>query len=168
VIQALLERMQQQQQVMLRIVKETEQRIVAMKREVESVEATDSLQKAQRAIASSHAGVNSRLGSAMSSLERIRDRQEQMAARLGSGPITDTVEASKWRSYRAEWPAGKAGCLSKSNWVREGSHLDVPQGFDQNGPTLRRKAWKYRHIPAPFLLALNHFASNLNGASNGA
>lgn len=74
-IQALLERMQQQQQVMLRIVKETEQRIVAMKREVESVEATDSLQKAQRAIASSHAGVNSRLGSAMSSLERIRDRQ---------------------------------------------------------------------------------------------
>ena len=38
----------------------------------------------------------------------------------------------------------------------------------QNGPTLRRKAWKYRHIPAPFLLALSHFASNLNGASKGA
>ncbi len=103
--------------------------------------------------------------------ERLRLENRILKAKcdiLGSGPITDTVEASKWRTYRAKLPAGKAGCLSKGNLVREGSHLDVPQGFDQNGPALRRKAWKYRHIPAPFLLAPSHFASNLNGASNGA
>jgi phage shock protein A len=77
--------MQQQQQVMLRTVKETEARIATMKREVESVKATDSLQRAQKAIASSHAGVNSRLGSAVGSLERIRDRQAQLGARLEAG-----------------------------------------------------------------------------------
>jgi hypothetical protein len=43
--------------------------------------------------------------------------------------------------------------------------LDVPKGFDQNGPLLRREVWKYRHIPAPSLLALSHFASNLDGAA---
>lgn len=85
--------MQQQQQVMLRTVKETEQRIAAMKREVESVKATESLQRAQKAIASSHAGVNSRLGSAVGSLERIRERQAQLGARLEAGADMAAIES---------------------------------------------------------------------------
>lgn len=88
-----LERMQQQQQVMMRTVKETEARIAAMKREVESVKANDSLQRAQKAIASSHAGVNSRLGSAMGSLDRIRDRQAQLTARLEAGEELAALES---------------------------------------------------------------------------
>lgn len=91
--EADLERMRQQQQVMMRTVKETEARIGTMKREVESVKATDSLQRAQKAIASSHAGVNSRLGSAMGSLERIRDRQAHMAARLEAGDELAALES---------------------------------------------------------------------------
>lgn len=91
--EADLASMQQQQQVMLRTVKETEQRIGAMKREVESVKATDSLQRAQKAIASSHAGVNSRLGSAVGSLERIRDRQAQLGARLEAGSEMAAIES---------------------------------------------------------------------------
>ena len=82
---------------------------------------------------------------------------------LGRKLINDTIEASKWRTYLVKVPAGKAGCLSKGGFGRDGSHLDVPQGFGQNGPLLRRKDWKYRHIPAPFLLALSHFDSNLDG-----
>jgi len=31
-------------------------------------------------------------------------------------------------------------------------------GFDQKGPSRRRERWKYRHIPAPSLLALGLFA----------
>ena len=85
--------MQQQQQVMLRTVKETEQRIAAMKREIESVKATESLQRAQKAIASSHAGVNSRLGSAVGSLERIRERQAQLGARLEAGAEMAAIES---------------------------------------------------------------------------
>jgi phage shock protein A len=74
------------------VVKETEHRIGTMKREVESVKATDSLQRAQKAIASSHAGVNSRLGSAVGSLERIRDRQAQLGARLEAGDEMAALE----------------------------------------------------------------------------
>jgi phage shock protein A len=85
--------MMQQQQAMLRTVKETEHRIAAMKREVESVKATDSLQRAQKAIASSHAGVNSRLGSAVGSLERIREKQAQLNARLEAGEELKALES---------------------------------------------------------------------------
>jgi phage shock protein A len=91
--EADLARMQQQQQTMMRTVKETEQKIAATKREVESVKATDSLQRAQKAIASSHAGVNSRLGSAVGSLERIRDRQAQLGARLEAGEELAALES---------------------------------------------------------------------------
>lgn len=91
--EADLEAMRGQQQVMLRTVKETEARIGTMKREVESVKATDSLQRAQKSIASSHAGVNSRLGSAMGSLERIRDRQAQLGARLEAGDEMAALES---------------------------------------------------------------------------
>src|SRR3546814_10588523 len=72
----------------------------------------------------------------------------------GSVLSSSVVEAPKWRTDRAERRAGKAGCLSKGLSVRDGSHLDVPKGFDQNGPLLRREVSKYRHISSPSLLAL--------------
>jgi len=88
-----LGQMRDNERRMLQTVRETESRIQAMKREVESVKATDSLQKAQSAIASSHSGVNSKLGSAMGSLERIRDRQETTAARLEAGQELQALES---------------------------------------------------------------------------
>ena len=91
--EADLEKMRAQQTAMMRTVKETEARIGTMKREVESVKATDSLQRAQKAIASSHAGVNSRLGSAMGSLDRIKNRQEQLSARLEAGEEMAMLES---------------------------------------------------------------------------
>lgn len=83
---------------------------------------------------------------------------------LGRELIISAVEALKWRTYRAEVPAAGAGCPCKGASVREGSHFSVPAGFDQNGPLLRQNVLKDRHIPAPFFLALSHFASNLNRA----
>src|SRR3546814_6791257 len=80
----------------------------------------------------------------------------------GSVLSSSVVEAPKWRTDRAERRAGKAGCLSKDLSVRDGSNLGVPKGFDQNGPLLRREVWKYRHMSAPSLLALSHFASHLD------
>lgn len=88
-----LEQMKANERQMLQTVRETESRIQAMKREVQSVKATDSLQKAQSAIASSHSGVNSKLGSAMGSLERIRDRQETTAARIEAGAELEALES---------------------------------------------------------------------------
>lgn len=88
-----LEGMRASQNKMYQTIRETESRIQAMEREVESVKATASLQKAQTAIASSHSGVNSKLGSAMGSLERIRDKQQHMAARLEAGEELEALES---------------------------------------------------------------------------
>ena len=90
--EADLERLRQQQQTMTRTVQETQSRIDAMKREVESVKATASLQKAQSSIAASQSGVNSKLGNAMDSLERIKRNQETTAARLEAGDELAAIE----------------------------------------------------------------------------
>ena len=90
--EADLERLRAQQGQMMRTVQDTQARIDAMKREVESVKATASLQKAQGAIAASQSGVNSRLGSAMDSLDRIKRRQEETAARLEAGDELAALE----------------------------------------------------------------------------
>ncbi len=91
--EADLERMRGQQTSMMRTVQETETRIQAMKREVESVKATASLQQAQSAIATSQSGVNSKLGNAMDSLERIRRKQEETAARIEAGEEIAMIES---------------------------------------------------------------------------
>lgn len=88
-----LARVKAQQSSMMQTVQQTEQRITAMKREVESVKATESLQRAQSAIATSQSGVNSRLGSAMDSLERIKQKQEKTAARLEAGEELAALES---------------------------------------------------------------------------
>ena len=91
--EADLERMRAQQAQMMRTVQETELRIQAMRSEVESVEATESFERAQSAIASSQSGVNSKLGNAMDSLERIRRRQEETAARIEAGEELAAIQS---------------------------------------------------------------------------
>src|SRR3546814_2937449 len=91
----------------------------------------------------------------MISLRRSRGEGDRLV--LGSVLNYHAVEASKWRRYRAERRAARAGCPCKRLSDRDGSHLGVPPieregGVDQNGPLLRREVSKYRHIPAPSLL----------------
>lgn len=88
-----LQRLRAQQQSMMQTIRQTESRISTMKREIESVRATESLQKAQSAIAATQSGVNSRLGSAMGSLERIKERQEKTAAQLEAGDELAAIES---------------------------------------------------------------------------
>ncbi|MGI9479903.1 MAG: PspA/IM30 family protein [Hyphomicrobiaceae bacterium] len=88
-----LERLWAQQQSMTQTIRQTESRIATMKREIESVRATESLQKAQSAIAATQSGVNSRLGSAMGSLERIKQRQEKTAAQIEAGEELAAMES---------------------------------------------------------------------------
>ena len=92
-LEAEHERLQTQQAQMIRAVQDTETRIQTMRREIEGVKANESLLKAQSAIASSHAGVNSRLGSAMESLERVKKRQEMTAGRIEAGAELQSLES---------------------------------------------------------------------------
>src|SRR3546814_790524 len=87
---------------------------------------------------------------------------------LGSGPINCTFEASKWRRYWVRVGAAGSIATRKAARTQDRSHFGVPSGFDRFCPGRRRQVWKYRHIPAPCLLALSKIASNLDRAINGS
>lgn len=112
--EAELQRLQGAQAQMLRAVQDTETRIQTMRREVEGVKANESLLRAQSAIASSHAGINSRLGSAMESLDRVKKRQEAMAGRLEAGAELQALESGSSLD-RALLEAGIGGNRSSSD-----------------------------------------------------
>jgi phage shock protein A len=80
------------QQQMLRTIQDTESRITQMKREVDNVKANEALLRAQSAIAHNQSGVNSRLGTAMDSLGRIKKRQEETANRIAAGAELAAIE----------------------------------------------------------------------------
>lgn len=63
---------------------QTESRIAALKREIDTVRATEAVQKAQAAVAAKHSGVNTALGDASASLERLKARQAQQEARFAA------------------------------------------------------------------------------------
>ncbi len=53
-----------------------------LKQQVDTVKATESVQKAQAACAAKHSGVHSKMATATDSLERIRQRQAERAAQM--------------------------------------------------------------------------------------
>lgn len=127
--QASLEEMRANETRMYQVIRETESKLSSLKREVESAKATDSLQKAQSAIASSHSGVNSKMGSAMGSLERIRDRQETTAARLEAGAHLESIESGADLDRRL-LEAGIGGKTSSADDILAeitGPSKDTPQ-----------------------------------------
>ncbi|MBO0905582.1 PspA/IM30 family protein [Jiella sonneratiae] len=91
--EAELEKLGLRQQQMIKAVQDTEQRIQQMRREVENVKANESLIKAQSAIATSQSGINSKLGNAMDSLDRIRKKQEMQHGRLEAGAELAALES---------------------------------------------------------------------------
>ncbi|MEO8670811.1 MAG: PspA/IM30 family protein [Tahibacter sp.] len=56
--------------------------ISRLKQQIDTVKATESVQRAQAALAAQHAGTGAKLGTALDSLERIKLRQTERAAQL--------------------------------------------------------------------------------------
>ncbi|RUR35327.1 PspA/IM30 family protein [Vreelandella populi] len=85
-------------------IRNTENQLRQLKQQVSVVKATESAQKAQSAVAARHSGQNSAMGSAMESLERIRERQqlnsaqmqaaEQMAAEESGSSLDSRLKAA--------------------------------------------------------------------------
>jgi len=65
-----------------RAIKTAEQNIKRLRQQVDTVKATESVQRAQAAIAQRHGGPQSKLRTAMDSLERIREKQVFNAAKI--------------------------------------------------------------------------------------
>lgn len=81
-----------------------EKNLKRLKQQVDTVKATEQVQKAQSAVAERHSGSNSKMRTAMESLERIKERQElkdaqikaaeEMAATTGDDSLKSKLEAA--------------------------------------------------------------------------
>lgn len=71
---------------------QAESNLKRLKQQVDTVKATESAQRAQATIAARHAGTTSAMGTAMSSLERIKERQALQAAKFDAATELDQGE----------------------------------------------------------------------------
>ena len=65
-----------------RAVVQTESNLKRLKQQVDTVKATETVQRAQAAVAARHSGANSSMRSAVDSLERLKNRQAERAAQF--------------------------------------------------------------------------------------
>merc|ERR1711916_55942 len=65
-------------------VKQAEANIKRIKQQVDTVKATESVQRAQAAVAERHSGTDSKLRTAMESLERIKEKQALKSAQMSA------------------------------------------------------------------------------------
>lgn len=63
-------------------ISQTEQNIKKLKQQVDTVKATENVQRAQAAVANRHSGCNSKMQTAMESLERIKEKQALKSAQM--------------------------------------------------------------------------------------
>lgn len=63
-------------------IRATEQHLQRLKQQVDTVKATESVQRAQSALAERHSGTDSKMRTAMDSLERIKEKQSLKGARM--------------------------------------------------------------------------------------
>ncbi|MGI9273914.1 MAG: PspA/IM30 family protein [Endozoicomonas sp.] len=89
-----------------------------LKQQVDTVKATESVQKAQAACAAKHSGVNSKMATATESLDRIKKRQAERAAQMeaASELSGDTAESDLQSKLKA---AGIAQSDSSTSSVLE-------------------------------------------------
>ena len=63
-------------------IRDTETQLTRLKQQINTVKATEAVQRAQSAVSARHSGANSKIGTALDSLERIKQRQEEQSARM--------------------------------------------------------------------------------------
>ena len=65
-----------------KIVSQTEANLKRLKQQVDTVKATEAVQRSQAAVAARHSGAGSSMGSALDSMERLKSRQAERAAKF--------------------------------------------------------------------------------------
>ena len=80
--EALVQEFQRSEDSLRTTISKTEAGLKRMQQQVHTVKATAAVQKAQAAVAARHSGANSSMQGALGSLERIRQRQTEQAARF--------------------------------------------------------------------------------------
>jgi len=92
-------------------IQQAEGNIKRLKQQVDTVKATESVQRAQQAVAVRHSGSNAKLRTAMDSLERIKERQALQDAKMSAA--SELAEEASDVSLQAKLEA--AGIAAKDN-----------------------------------------------------
>lgn len=108
---------------MRKAIAQAEAHIKRLKQQVDTVRATETVQRAQLAVAHRHAGGDSRLRTALDSLERIKHRQAARAARMDA----------------AVDPEGEGAADDLEKKLREAGIIDEPTGPDAVLARLKRR-----------------------------
>lgn len=96
----------------------SEQNISRIKQQVDTVKATESVQRAQAAVAERHSGSNSKMRTAMDSLERIKEKQALRAAQMSAASeLADEVTSDSLQARLEE--AGIASSGKSADEVME-------------------------------------------------
>jgi len=95
-------------------IKDAKNNLRRMEQQVDTVKATESVQKAQAAVSSRHLGANSKLKTASESLERIKARQQQRQAEIESAHELAASESDSELDAKLK-SAGITGTKSSSD-----------------------------------------------------
>ncbi|PCH63525.1 MAG: phage shock protein A [Gammaproteobacteria bacterium] len=95
-------------------IKDAKNNLRRMEQQVDTVKATESVQKAQAAVSSRHLGANSKLKTASESLERIKARQQQRQAEIESAHELAASESGSELEAKLK-SAGITGTKSSSD-----------------------------------------------------
>lgn len=96
-------------------IRQAEQNIKRLKQQIDTVKATENVQRAQAAVAERHSGSNSKLQTAMESLERIKEKQAHKSAQMKAA----TELAQETNEDLLQRKLEKAGIVSNGSSAQE-------------------------------------------------
>lgn len=92
---------------------QTERKLTRVKQQIDTVKATEAVQRAQGAVAARHSGANGKVSTALDSLERIQARQAERGARMTAAAQLESESGDGDLNARL----ANAGLLSSSSSV---------------------------------------------------
>lgn len=95
--------------------RQAEQNIKRLRQQIDTVKATESVQRAQAAVAERHSGSNTKLQTAMESLERIKEKQAHKSAQMKAA----TELAQETSEDHLHQKLEKAGIVANGSSAKE-------------------------------------------------
>lgn len=114
---------------------ETERRLTRVKQQIDTVKATEAVQRAQGAVAARHSGANGKVSTALDSLERIQARQAERGARMQAAAQLESESGDGDLNARLA-SAGLLGTSSSVDNILERFREKPVQQLGHETPTL--------------------------------
>lgn len=110
-------------------IRQTEGNLARLKQQIDAVKVTESVQRAQSAISARHSGTHSKMRTALDSLERIKERQAEQAARLEAAHQLAGSDGDEELRVRLS-NAGLLEDAASADSVLARLRLDAPKSLD--------------------------------------